>query len=287
MKLQFRMWLLVALLFALLYGVITGIGTYLGIGSMTSYIILSIVFVGIQYLTGPWLVSTLMRVKYVPENEEPQLHQMVSELAAKAGIPKPKVGISQISVPNAFAFGRSQSDGRICVTRGIRELLSKDELKAVVGHEISHLKHRDMLVITILSVIPLIFYWLAQNFIWGNATGGRRGRGNGGVLIGVGAMMVYYFSSLLVLYGSRIREYYADEGSVSLGNPAGQLASALYKLVYASSRLGTTARGREEVRQLSGMKAFFLNDISRSWKEVRELKELDTASSVTIIQSEL
>ncbi len=283
MKLQLRMWVLVALLFALMYGVIAGIGTYLGIGGFAGYIVLSLVLVGVQYLTGPWLVSALMRVKYVSEQEEPELHQMIGELAARAGIPKPGVGISQISIPNAFAFGRSQSDGRVCVTQGLRDLLRMDELKAVVGHEISHLKHRDMLVITLLSVIPLVFYWLAQNFIWGRAGGDRR---RNGTLIGIGAMMVYYFSNLLVLYGSRIREYYADEGSVSLGNSPGQLASALYKLVFASSRLGATAGGREEVRHLSGMKAFFLNDISRSWKEVRELRDLDTASNGTLNQSE-
>ena len=145
MGLQFKMWLLVVAMFGILYGVITGIGSYMGVGSATSYIILAVLFMGFQYLIGPSLVSMMMRVKYVSEKEEPELHHQVAELAQKAGIPKPKVGVSQLSIPNAFAFGRSLGDGRVCVTRGIQKLLTKEELKAVLGHEISHLKHRDMM----------------------------------------------------------------------------------------------------------------------------------------------
>lgn len=156
-----KMWLLVALMFGILYGVITGIGSYMGAGSATSYIILAVLFMGFQYLIGPSLVSKMMRVKYVSEKEEPELHRMVGELAERARIAKPKVGISQLSIPNAFAFGRTQGSGRVCVTQGIQRLLSKDELKAVLGHEISHLKHRDMMIMTLLSVIPLILYWLS------------------------------------------------------------------------------------------------------------------------------
>jgi len=156
MGMQTKMWLLVVLMFGILYGLITGIGSYLGAGSAISYIILAVLFMGLQYLIGPSLVSMMMRVKWVSEKEEPELHRVVAELAQKAGIPKPKVGISQLSVPNTFAFGKTQADGRVCVTQGILRLLSKDELKAVIGHEISHLKHRDMPVITLRSVIPLI-----------------------------------------------------------------------------------------------------------------------------------
>jgi len=127
MGLQTKMWLLVALMFGILYGVIVGIGSYAGVGSTSSYIILAILFVGLQYLIGPFLVARMMRVKWVSEKEEPELHRMVAELAQKAEIPKPKVGISQLSIPNAFAFGKSQGDGRVCVTQGIMRLLSKDE----------------------------------------------------------------------------------------------------------------------------------------------------------------
>jgi heat shock protein HtpX len=286
MGLQMKMWLLVAVMFGILYGVITGVGTYVGAGSATSYIILAVLFMGFQYLIGPSMVSFMMRVKWVSEKEEPELHRQVAELAQRAGIPKPKVGVSQLSIPNAFAFGRTLRDGRVCITQGIQSLLSKDELKAVIGHEISHLKHRDMMIITLLSVIPLILYWIAFSLMWGGI-GGRRQGGGYAALIGVGAFLLYFLTNLLVMYGSRVREYYADEGSVKLGNPPQRLASALYKLVYGSAQLKRSSRGQEELKRVEGAKAFFLNDVSRAWNEVKDLKEVDRDLSGTIDQSEL
>jgi len=283
MGLQTKMWLLVALLFAILYGVITGAGTYLGMGGTYSYIIMAFLFLGFQYLIGPFMVQATMRVKWVSENEEPELHRMVSELAERAGIPKPKVGISQLGIPNAFAFGRTLRDGRVCITEGIRGLLSKDELKAVLGHEMAHLQHRDMIVITILSAIPLILYWIAWRMMWGGSLDDRRRDGGGAALIGLGAMILYFLTNLLVLYGSRIREYYADRGSVEFGNPPHFLASALYKLVYGSAKF----RGQEDLRRVEGVKAFFLNYPSRARAELSELAQIDSNMSGTIDGGEL
>ncbi|MBI4187383.1 MAG: M48 family metalloprotease [Chloroflexi bacterium] len=287
MGLQTRMWLLVAAMFAILYGVIVGVGTWMGAGSAIPYLILAVVFLGIQYLVGPAMVSMMMRVKWVSEKDEPELHQMVQELAERAGIPKPRVGVAQLAVPNAFAFGRSLKDGRVCVTQGIRQLLSKDELKAVLGHEITHLKNRDMLFITLLSVIPLVLYWIAWSMMWRGALGGRREGGSYAALIGLGAMLLYFITNLLVLYGSRIREYYADRGSVRIGNPAHHLATALYKLVYGTAQLQRDPRAAEELKRVQGVKAFFLNDISRAYYEVRDLKEVDRDLSGTIDHNEL
>ena len=287
MGLQMKMWLLVALMFGILYGVITGIGSYMGVGSATSYIILAVLFMGLQYLIGPSMVSLMMRVKWVSEKEEPELHRQVAELAQKAGIPKPKVGVSQVSIPNAFAFGRTVRDGRVCITQGIQRLLNRDELKAVIGHEISHLKHRDMIIITLLSVIPLILYWIAFSLMWGGMFGGRRQGGGYAALIGIGAFLLYFLTNLLVMYGSRIREYYADESSVKLGNPPQYLASALYKLVYSSAQFKRNPKAQEELKRVEGVKAFFLNDVSRAWNEVRDLQEVDRDLSGTIDQNEL
>jgi len=284
MGLQTKMWLLIALLFAILYGVITGIGTYLGAGGAGFYIILAFLFLGVQYLIGPSMVQVVMRVKWVSESEEPELHRMVAELAERAHIPKPKVGISRLSIPNAFAFGKSLRDGRVCVTEGIRGLLSKNELKAVLGHEIAHLKHRDMIVITVLSAIPLILYWIAWRLMWGGMFARDRREGGGyAALVGIGAFILYFLTNLLVLYGSRIREYYADLESVKLGNPPHQLATALYKLVYGSAKF----RGREDLRRVEGVKAFFLNDPSRAKAELTELSQVDRDLSGTIDVDEL
>ena len=278
---------MLVVMFGILYGVITGVGSYMGAGNAIIYIGLAVLFMGIQYLVGPSLVSMMMRVKWVSEKEEPELHHQVAELAQRAGIAKPKVGMSQLSVPNAFAFGRSQRDGRVCVTQGIRQLLSKDELKAVIGHEIAHLKHRDMMIITLLSVIPLICYWLAWSFMWGGMFSGRRQGGGYAALIGLGAMLAYFITNLLVLAGSRVREYSADEKSIKLGNPPHHLASALYKLVYGSAQCRRTARGEKELHRVEGLRAFFLNDVGRAHYEVAELKAIDRNFSGTIDQNEL
>ena len=204
-------------------------------------------------------------------------------LPNKAGLnKKPKIGISKLQIPNAFAFGRTKNSARICVTQGILDLLNDEELKAVIGHEISHIKHRDVAIITLLSVIPMICYMIYISFFWGGMF--SRGQRNSGGMIAIGflALLVYFITSLLVMYGSRIREYYADLGSTQLGNQPHYLATALYKLSLGSAKIP-----RRALKQAEGMKAFFLNDPSRAMYEVRELKEIDIDMSGTIDQNEL
>jgi heat shock protein HtpX len=202
---------------------------------------------------------------------------MVTELAEKAGLPRPRVGISETQVPNAFAFGRSHRDGRVCVTRGILNILNRDELKAVLAHEISHIKHRDMAVITFLSAVPMILYWVALSFMWGGY-GGRRDRAGYGFLIGIMAFLLYFITNLLVLYGSRIREYYADLGSVRLGSRPHYLANALYKLTLASAH----PRVKQELKNVESARAFFVNDPSRAALEVGHISQIDRGGDGTI-----
>ncbi len=286
MNLQIKMWVLVILMFAILYGVITGIGTYMGAGNVITYLVLAIGITLFQYLIGPNMVTSMMKVRWVTPSEEPELHQMIEELSQKAGIPKPKVGVSQVAVPNAFAFGRSLKDGRVCITIGMRQLLNKEELKAVLGHELSHIKHRDMIIITVLSVIPLILYWLGMRMMYGGTLRNRENRGSA-ALIGMIAFLLYFISNLLVLYGSRIREYYSDQGSVSLGNPPHHLASALYKLTYGSAKLRGNQVGEQALNQVEGLRAFFLNDVARAYQEFKTLKEVDQNLSGSIEAQEL
>jgi heat shock protein HtpX len=284
MGLQTRMFLLIAIMFAILYGIITAIGSALGIGSALDYIVLALVFVVLQYLVSPAIVGWTMKVKWVSEHEEPELHQLVAELAQEAHLPKPKVGISQLKIPNAFAYGRTRRDGRICVTQGLLKLLDKDELKAVLGHEMSHIRHRDMAVIALLSAVPMILYWIALSTMYGGVSGGgRKGNSSYVALIGIGAFLLYFVTNLLVLYGSRIREYYADKGSVQLGNPPDELATALYKLVNGSAQL----KDRQELKEVEGAKAFFVNDPSQAWNELREVSQIDRNKDGRIDQNEL
>jgi heat shock protein HtpX len=286
MSLQLRLYLLLGVMLGILYLIILAVGTALGANAFVIYAIIAVVLVFLQYLIGPSMVSLLMRIKYVTEQEEPELHRMVGDLAQEAKIPKPRVGISEQAIPNAFAFGRTQGDARVCVTRGILSRLNKDELKAVLGHEITHIKNRDMLFITVLSVLPMICYYIAMTLMWSGMFGGRGRRQNEGTnilpLIGIGMLVLYFITNLLVLYGSRIREYFADRGSVKLGNQPRYLATALYKLAYANARVP-----KEDLKKVEGMKAFFINDPSRSLTEIRELKEIDADMSGTIDTSEL
>ena len=285
MWLQLRLYLLVGLLFAILYGIIAAIGFLMQVQTMSYYIFLigfAIVLIFVQFMIGPKTVEWSMKVKYVSENEYPELHQMIKNLSAKAGLSKtPRIGISQLQIPNAFAFGRTQKDARVCVTTGILNLLNKEELQAVLGHEISHIKHHDVAVITMLSVVPMVMYMIYVTFFWGGMFGRRRDTG-GMIAIGMLALAVYFITNLLVMYGSRIREYYADQGSIELGNQPHHLATALYKLSIGSAKVN-----RRTLKQAEGMKAFFLNDPSRAQQEIMELRDVDLDMSGTIDQHEL
>ena len=277
MWLLVRMYLLLAAMFGIVYAIIVVAASSFGVQSFMIYGGIAAAMLLIQYLISPKIVEMSMGVRYVSEAEAPKLHSIVAELARRAGIPKPKVGISRLPIPNAFAFGRWKSDGRVCVTEQLLSMLSEEELRAVLGHEISHLKNRDVAVITALSVVPMVLWYLAWSFMWS----GGRNRGNA-VALGIVAFLLYFITNLLVLYGSRIREYYADEGCVKLGNPPHALASALYKLVYGSARAD-----RETLRQLQGYRAFFANDPARAYHEIRELKQVDANLDGSIDANEL
>jgi len=280
-SLQLRMWLLVSLLFGIIYALVVVVGrSVLHTGGFSFYLIISLVMMLIQYMLGPKIVEWSMRVKYIKREENPRLFQMVESLSQRANIPMPRIGIAQIEIPNAFAFGRGIKDGRVCLTSGIMNLLDEEELKAVLGHELSHLKNHDVLTITLLSVIPMVMYRIAWQFLF---YGRRRDeRGGNTILIGIAAFLFYFITNLLVLYASRIREYFADRGSVLLGNQPKALASSLYKLAYGAARMN-----KEELKQTEGLKAFFINDPSQGRKEVLELAQLDMDKSGTIDSSEL
>tara|TARA_B100001964_G_C14199098_1_gene584880 strand:+ start:393 stop:1295 length:903 start_codon:yes stop_codon:yes gene_type:complete len=263
-------------MFSIVYGIVVVASSMMGIGGFSFYIIFAIFLITVQYMIGPKMVEMSMKVRYVTETEYPDIHRMVSDLSLKAGIPKPKIGISKLPLPNAFAFGRWKNDGRVCLTEQIIQLLDNEELQAVIGHEICHLKHRDVTVITMLSVIPMALWYMAWSLMW---SGGRRGNT---VALGLAAFLLYFITNLIVLYGSRIREYYADQGSIKLGNPPHALASALYKLVYSSAKVN-----KKSLKQMEGYKAFFVNDPSRAHNEIRELKDIDTDLSGSIEQGEL
>ncbi|MBL8014046.1 MAG: M48 family metalloprotease [Candidatus Omnitrophica bacterium] len=274
-----RMFLLIAALFAIVYAVMVMVGISIGVGSFYTYLVMAIGMMFFQYMIGPKIIEWSSQVKYIKREDNPKLFGMVEDLARRANMPMPRVCISPMAIPNAFAFGRGIRDGRVCVMQGIIDLLNDDELRAVLGHELAHIKNRDVLTITMISVIPMVLYHLAWQMMYSR----RRDRdGNSTALFGLIAFLFYFITNLLVLYGSRIREYYADRGSIEMGNKPASLASALYKLVYGSARLNS-----DQLHEAEGMKAFFANDPSRAYREIRELAQVDLDRSGTLDTSEL
>jgi heat shock protein HtpX len=278
-RLHIRMFLLMAALFAILCGVLTAVGHFTNITGTWFYVLASLAIVGLEYLIGPFLVGAAMRVKWVSEQEEPELHRMVAELAYAAHLPKPKVGISQISIPNAFAYGRTQKDGRICITRGLRNILTADELRAVLGHEMSHIRNRDMIIITLLSAIPMILYIIGRGLVPSNSGDSDSDSGQSvifALVVFIVFLVLYYITELLVLYGSRIREYYADRGSIRLGNEPQYLAAALYRLTMFDNR----AKTGTELEGIQPARAFLFSDPSVSRSQISELMQIRASANL-------
>ena len=218
-----------------------------------------------------------MNVRPLSEAEAPHIHKMVEELAQEAGVPKPEVGLSEVNIPNAFAYGRTSRSGHIAITRPILGLLDYDELRAVLGHEMGHIKHNDMAVTAAVSVVPMICYYLALSFMFsGDNDNGA------GIIIGILGYVFYLVGQLLVLFISRTREYYADEASVEYGNRPAALVSALYKLSYGAARCSD-----ETINDLNTNRAFFVNDINNAKNDVTDFRQIDFDGDGKITDEEL
>lgn len=271
-----RTYVAVALLALLLWLVAMAIATLMELDTLVAPIAVSVGAIALQYLLAPWIIGRTMRVREVDEVEEPDLCAAVRDMAYLAGIPAPRVGVSELPIPNAFAYGRSLKGGWVCVTRPLLGRLSDGELRAVIGHEIMHLRNRDVLAMSLLSVLPNVFYYV---FRVGLRMRGRKSPGPAIALVGI---LAYFVAQLLVLFISRVREYAADRGSVALGNPPDRMASALYKLVYGAAGVESA-----EMAGAAGFKAFFASDPSKAHRELRDLIDLDMDDSGGVDRSEM
>ena len=276
-KLRLRMILTSILMFTIVYFLIMLAGHYLGISSWRLYFGASLVIVFLQFWFGPSIVKRSMNVRPLSEAEAPHIHQMVQELADAAGVPKPEIGLSEINIPNAFAYGRTSRSGHIAITRPILGLLDRDELKAVLGHEMGHIKHNDMAVTAAVSVIPMICYYLALSFMFS----GDNDNG-GAIIIGILGYLFYLIGQLLVLFVSRTREYYADAASVEFGNRPAALVSALYKLSYGAARCSD-----ETIAEVNTNRAFFVNDVNNAKHDVTDFSQIDFDGDGKISDEEL
>jgi len=187
------------------------------------------------------MVLAMYRAKQVTANEAPELYGMVAELTSKAGVPMPKVYVMENDTPNAFATGRNPEHAAVAVTSGILRILSRDELMGVIGHELSHVKHRDILVSTIAATMAGAIAMIARVAQFGALFGGSRsdeeGGGGGNFLSVLIYSIVGSFAAMLIqLAISRSREYLADEGGAHLTHPL-SLARALGKLDMAAKKI--------------------------------------------------
>lgn len=214
-----------------------------------------LVFIGaftiIQYFYSDKLVLKSMGAKVVSESEAPQLHEIITRLCAIADIPKPRIAVVNNSVPNAFATGRSPRHAVVAVTTGIQQQLNKQELEAVLAHELSHIKNRDMMVMTIASFLSTIAFFLVRYLLF---FGGGRDRDSGGIMVAwMVSLLVWIISFILIRTLSRYREFAADRGSALITSNPSHLASALMKISGVMSRIPS-----DDLRKVEGMNAFFI-----------------------------
>jgi len=199
-------------------------------------------FIFIEYLVGPAIVRVTTRLRYLKAGENPWLESTVKDLAQKSGIPTPKLAIVPNPTPNAFVFGRTSADATLAVHEGLLQKLNQEEVRGVIGHELGHIKHKDFLVMTALSALPLLAYLIARGtfeaaWVSGKSSRKKEGGGIAAALAVVAALsyIVYIVSLLLVMRLSRLREHYADAYSAYVTESPRQLQSALTKITYGLS----------------------------------------------------
>ena len=246
------------LLFGFLFAILAAVGYYF---AWSGYLTvgLAVLLVLFQWAIGPAVIRWTTNMRPLARDELPWLQETVRELCRKHRVPMPKLAIARMGAPNAFVFGRTPRGATLVVTQGLLNTLSRDEVRAVVGHEVGHIRHKDMVVMTLASAIPIIAYFVARSLIFAPSRGDRRA--GVAIAIGLGAFLVYFVTNLLVLYLSRLREYYSDHFSGVATRPD-SLASALAKITYGLS----VAPHEEKVS--SAARYFYISDPSEATGEV-------------------
>lgn len=237
---------------AVLLAVLTAILVFLGdvLGGRQGAII-ALVFAGIMNFASYWysdkIILRMYRAKPVDESNEPELYSMVRELSQNSGLPMPKVYVMDNETPNAFATGRNPKHAAVAVTSGIKKLLNREELSGVIGHELAHVKNRDILISTIAATIAGAISYLAHMAYFASLFGGRGGddRGSNPFVLIVMMIVAPIAAMIVQMAISRAREYGADAtGARIAGNPM-YLADALRKLEYYNKRIPMHAVSNE------------------------------------------
>jgi heat shock protein HtpX len=254
---------LTGLMMVILYGAVIGLLIAVGI-NFAVVLVFAAILLFVQYWFSDKIALFGMHGRIVTPEEAPQLHGVVDRLCAMADMKKPRVAIADVDMPNAFATGRSPKSAVVCATTGLMRRLDEPELEAVLSHELSHVAHRDVAVMTIASFLGMVAGLVTRVMLWtglmGGFGGGRGGSNQGGqnqtVLIEMAVLLVsiivYAISFLLTMALSRYRELAADRSGALLTGRPSALASALVKVTGEMSRVPT-----RDLRSAESFNAFF------------------------------
>jgi heat shock protein HtpX len=247
-----RVWLTMFLLFILYLVFMTILWAFFA--NVWLIVLLAVGMGLVQYFFSDKLVLWSTGARILEEDEYPELHRTVEKLCKEADLPLPKIAIMQSPVPNAFATGRSPKHAVVACTDSIMRLLNKDELEAVLAHELAHVKNRDILTMTMASFIAMIASMIMQSFFFSAMFGGRNREGGGGwIIVWIVSIIIYAASTLLILALSRYREFAADRGSAYITKNPRALMSALSKISGRMDVVPVEAKAKVE-----GANAFFI-----------------------------
>jgi heat shock protein HtpX len=252
--LQARM-LLTFFLLGLVYVVFAGILFAAGAGIGILVLFLAGMSLAQLFLSDKLALAS-MGAKVTSPAEAPGLHAMIERLCIQADLPKPKIAVAESHVPNAFAMGRSQKSAIVCATTAILDALEPHELEGVMAHELTHVKNRDVMIMTIASFFASVASMITQfGFFFGGGFGGGDddGDGPGFAIVLLASFVVYILSFFLMLALSRYREFSADRGAALITGRPSALASALMKLNSQMQRVPD-----QDLRQAEKMNAFFI-----------------------------
>ncbi len=267
----------------ILYVIFLSILHYLGVGYIPLAIIASVMILAQWYLSDK-IVLWSSGAKIISREEYPKLHEIVERLSTKNGLPKPKVAMVNSNVPNAFATGKSPKSSLVAVTTGLLDLLDDDELEAVIGHELTHVRSRDVLVLTLASLFSTVAWYLMQFGFYGGLQTRDRNSAGSGVIVLLVAIVTWVVSFLIIRAISRYREYSADRGGAIMTGKPDKLATALLKI---SGKIKVIPPN--ELKNVQKLNAFFIipalsgSSIANLFsshppveKRVQKLKEMKT-----------
>lgn len=250
--LQFRMLITMGLLVLLYLGFMAAMFAA-GVDSFLLFI-MAVVMLGGQYFFSDKLVLASAGARVVDANQAPELHAMIDRLVQAADLPKPKVAIITSPVPNAFATGRNPKASAVAVSTGLLEALEPPELEAVIAHELTHIKNRDVTVMTLASFFASVAQYVMRWSMWGGGGNRHRRDKNGSVIIFFAAsILTWIISFFLIRALSRYREFAADRGAALLTGSPAALQSALTKISGTMQRVP-----QQDLREVQGMNAFFI-----------------------------